>query len=128
MSEKARILLFHTKPEKAKQIEALCRKLHIQVIRIKPSSYGQKLGYLAGITGFHRESATYTGAEFPSEMMVFSGMDSDRLDVFLEEYKKASIAPIGLKAILTPHNIHWSAEALYREIFQEHQNFMLSRL
>ncbi len=122
MANTARILLFHTEPGKAKQIEALCRTLRIQVIKVKPSSYGQKLGYLAGITGFSREQITYTGAEFPSEMMVFSGMDSDRLDEFLAAYKRASISPIGLKAILTPHNVNWSAEALYRELFKEHNS------
>ncbi len=121
--EKARILLFHVEPDKTKQIETLCRKSGIQAIKIKLPSYRQKLGYLAGITGFNREPVTYTGPEFPGEMMVFSGMDSDRLDTFLAEYKKASIPPIGLKAILTPHNVQWSAEDLYKELFKEHQNF-----
>lgn len=128
MSQKARVLLFHIEPAKAKQIEAVARQRNIQVTQIPYASYGQKLGYLAGITGFHREAAAYSGAEFPSEMMVFSGMDSDRLDEFLAAYKKASIPPIGLKAIITPHNIHWSAEVLYRELFQEHQSFRLTGL
>ena len=120
MANQASILLFHTTPSKTKQIEFLCRTLRIRVIKVKSSSYGQTLGYLAGITGFSRIPTTYTGPEFPSEMMVFSGLDSDRLDIFLAEYKKASIPPIGLKAILTPHNVNWSAEKLYRELFQEH--------
>lgn len=124
MSNKSCILLFHTDPAKTKQIEQLCDRLKIRVISVKPASYHQKLGYLAGITGFHRENATYTGAELPSEMMVFSGIDSDRLDLFLVEYKKASIPPIGLKAILTPHNIWWSAEDLFKELFKEHRNFL----
>ena len=124
MANKAQILLFHIEPGKTKQIEAICRPLKIQVSKIKPSSYSQKLGYLADISGFNRENTTYTGPEFPSEMLVFSGMDSDLVDTFLAKYKEASIPPIGLKAIVTPHNVFWSAVDLYKELFKEHQQFM----
>ena len=124
MANKAQILLFHIEPGKTKQIEAICRPLKIQVSKIKPSSYNQKLGYLAGISGFNRENTSYTGPEFPSEMLVFSGMDSDLVDTFLAKYKEASIPPIGLKAIVTPHNVFWSAVDLYKELFKEHQQFI----
>ena len=126
MADTAHILLFHVEAGKAQRIESLCRKLGIRTSRVKLSSYSQKLGYLAGISGFRRENSSYAGAEFPSEMMVFSGMNSDMLDCFLEEYKKAFIPPIGLKAVLTPHNIFWRAEDLYRELFKEHQVFQKS--
>ena len=122
MANKGNILLFHIEPGKTKQIEAVCRSLKLQTIKVKPSSYNQKLGYLAGITGFNRENGTYTGPDFPSEMMLFSGMDSDMVDAFLAKYKEASIPPIGLKAVITPHNIFWNAEELYKELFKEHQS------
>lgn len=125
MANKPTILLFHVIPDKAKKIEALCRLLKINVVKVKMSSYAQQLGYLAGITGFNRKNVTYQGVEFPSEMLVFSGMDSDNIDVFLEKYKEASIPPIKLKAILTQHNIFWTAEELYKELWKEHQSFSL---
>lgn len=121
MTGKAHILLFHVEQDKAGKIERICRKLNIHTSKVKPSLYSQKLGYLAGISGFHRENTIYTGSDFPSEMMVFSGINSDMLDCFLKEYRKASIPPIGLKAVLTTHNIFWSAEDLYKELFKEHQ-------
>lgn len=121
MADSAHILLFHVEQKKAGQIERVCQNLGICISKIKPSSYSQKLGYLAGISGFNRRNTVYSGSDFPSEMMVFSGMDSDMLDHFLDEYKKASIPPIGLKAVLTPHNIFWSAKELYQELFKEHQ-------
>lgn len=123
MAGKAKLLLFHMEPGKAKQIEAVCHSLKIQPVKIKPTSYNQKLGYLAGITGFNRENDIYTGADFPTEMMVFSGMDSDMIDIFLSKYKEASIPPVGLKAIITQHNIFWTAEELYHELFKEHSRF-----
>ncbi len=125
MANKPTILLFHVEPKKITQIEAICRPLKISVVKVKMTSYSQQLGYLAGITGFHRQNTAYQGADFPSEMLVFSGMDSDAVDLFLKKYKEASIPPIGLKAILTPHNIFWTAESLYKELWKEHQSFLI---
>ncbi|WP_161472903.1 DUF3783 domain-containing protein [Acutalibacter muris] len=116
------ILLFHVEPLKAAHIESLCKNLGIRTSQIKHEDYSQKLAYLAGIPGFPRENTDYTGPEFPSEMMVFANM-ADMLDRFLSEYKKAGIPPIGLKAVVTPHNIFWSAVDLYEELFKEHQAF-----
>lgn len=124
MADHARILLFHVERSKAGRIENICQNLEIRISKIKSSLYSQKLGYLAGISGFHKEKTAYTGLDFPSEMMVFSGMDSDLLERFLDEYKKASIPPIGLKAVITPHNVFWSAEDLYKELFKEHQSIL----
>ena len=121
MADKAHILLFHVEQGKAMQMESICSKLQMRISQVKPSLYSQKLGYLARISGFHKENIAYTGPDFPSEMMVFSGMDSDMLDYFLDEYKKAYISPIGLKAVITPHNIFWSAEDLYKELIKEQQ-------
>ena len=122
MGNNAQVLLFRVEPVKAAQIESLCKNLGICTSKVKLSDYSQKLAHLAGIPGFPREDIDYTGPEFPSEMMVFSNM-ADRLDQFLNEYKNAGISPIGLKAIITPHNIFWSAEDLYKELFKEHQFF-----
>lgn len=123
MANKPKILLFHINPGKAKQLERICNRFKIQIVRVKPASYKQKLGYLAGITEFSRENTAYTGPDFPTEMLVFSGMDSEMIDTFLDQYKKASIPPIGLKAIITQHNIFWTAEELYKELLKEHSKF-----
>lgn len=122
MANNTKVLLFHIEPATCRQIESICRSLHIQTVKVKPTSYEQTLGYLAGISGFNRQNKTYTGPEFPSEMLVFAGMDSELVDAFLDAYKKASIPPIGLKAILTQHNIFWTATALYKELFKEHHS------
>ena len=56
--------------------------------------------------------------------MVFSGTDSTQMDAFLADYKQTGAASIPLKAIITPHNIFWTAEALYQELFKEHLRFI----
>lgn len=120
MVDGAKILLFEVAADKCRQIEAVCRNLRIQAIRVKPASYHQTLGYLAGIKGFNRTQTADTDEKISMEMLVFSGMDSQFLDTFLAAYKTASIPPIGLKAVLTPYNINWTATTLYTELCKEH--------
>lgn len=118
----AKVLLFHVEKTKQKQIADLCRRLQMKSIIVPKRQYAQSLGALAEISGIPRENAAYDGAELSREMLVFSGMDSDALDVFLEEYKKSGIEPIDLKAIVTPHNIFWNAAVLYEELVKEHNS------
>ena len=48
-------------------------------------------------------------------------MDSEQVDVFLVEYKKTGLPAVGLKAVMTPHNVFWTADALFRELMKEHR-------
>ena len=112
------VLLFHVDVVKTGQIVALCRRLGHEVTLVPQSDYGKSLGVLAKVSGMKSE-AVYTGSGFSDEMMVFSGMDSDTLDQFLCAYKEDNISPIPRKAMLTPSNVMWSAEKLYREL-EEH--------
>ena len=118
------ILCFHLSKDKDSGIADICRRFGIRQKRIALRDYGQKLGYLAGIQGFAREAGNYTKPELQAEMLVFSGMDSEQVDTFIAAYKEAGLTPIGLKAIVTSHNIFWSAEQLYRELVQEHLSFL----
>ena len=121
--DQGKILLFHVAPHKEKKIKNICRSLGISVTDISSRSYGQKLGFLAGITGFKRENTVYSGGEFPEEMLVFSGITSEKMDEFLAAYKEMKLEPVDRKAVVTPHNIFWSAAELYQELEKEHQSF-----
>lgn len=115
----ATILVFHMERAKEKQIRLLCRRLNIEVIKVTARDYQQKLGSLAGIVGFAKE-AVEESDEFDGEMLIFSGMDSAAVDRFLAEYRKDGVEPVSLKAVITPHNIFWTAEKVYRELEREH--------
>ena len=115
-----KILLFHVSTEKEQKIRQVCKSLDISLQSVDKKDYAKKLGTLAGIKGFPKENPVYSGSEFPAEMLVFSGMDSDQVDAFLAAYRKTGLAPIGCKAILTPDNVFWTAEALFRELLKEH--------
>lgn len=120
MKNTKKILLFHVNKEKNLQIDKLCREMGLQAVIVEKRQYNEPLGALAGIQGFAPTNKPYTGAEFPMEMMVFSGIPSEELDPLLAAYRKQGIAPIPLKAILTPHNVFWTAYRLYGELMKEH--------
>ncbi len=123
MTENARVLLFQVEPSKAKEIERICRDMGLRAERVSLREYTQKLGFLAGITGFWREPVRCTEKQFAEEMLVFSGMTSELLDIFLEKYREASLAPVELKAVLTPQNVFWTAGELYGELNRERQEW-----
>ena len=66
-----KILLFSVAAQKVEKIKALCKNLGISVQQVEKSDYGQKLGAIAGITGFKKDGSRYSGADFPAELLVY---------------------------------------------------------
>ena len=117
------ILTFGLGKEKIKVVRSIAQKNRIQIKEISRKDYNQKLGALAGIQGFAKEKAIYHGPDFPLEMIVFSGIDSAQIDTFLADYKQTGAQPVPLKAIITPQNIFWTVETLFKELWKEHLSF-----
>ena len=117
------ILTFGLGKEKIKVVRSIAQKNRIQIKEISRQDYNQKLGALAGIQGFAKEKVIYNGPDFPLEMIVFSGIDSAQIDSFLADYKQTGAQPVPLKAIITPQNIFWTVETLFKELWKEHLSF-----
>lgn len=117
------ILTFGVGKEKIKVVRSIAQKNRIQIKEISRKDYNQKLGALAGIQGFAKEKVIYNGPDFPLEMIVFSGIDSAQIDTFLADYKQTGAQPVPLKAIITPQNIFWTVETLFKELWKEHLSF-----
>lgn len=123
MKSQKTILIYEMKKEKEKKILELCGKKQITVRTVQLSEYGQSLGSLAKIGGILKNETREEKTLLGEEMMVFSGMDRNEMDLFLEEYKNMGIAPVALKAILTPYNIFWNTRQLYEELQKERRSF-----
>lgn len=117
------ILTFGLGKEKIKVVRSIAQKNRIQIKEISRKDYNQKLGAIAGIQGFAKEKVIYNGPDFPLEMIVFSGIDSAQIDSFLADYKQTGAQPVPLKAIITPQNIFWTVETLFKELWKEHLSF-----
>ena len=119
----AKILLFGVNTQKDRAVRLAAEKIGVDVTTVSRRDYGQKIGTLAGISGFHKDGKAYMGPDFATEMLVFSGMLPEQMDTFLAEYKATGLPPVALKAIITPHNVSWTADALFRELLKEHIQF-----
>ena len=93
------------------------------MILVEYKQYLEPLGVIAGIQGIPKSGKIYQGMNFPMEMMIFSGIHQELLDLFLQKYRALRIEPISLKAVLTPTNVFWNAEQLYQELLKEHMSF-----
>lgn len=110
-----KVLLFHVNIIKANSIIKVCKELSHSAAIIPKTDYAKPLGLLAGMPGM-KDNSAFSGKEFENEMMVFSGMSSDELDLFLDRYKKAGIGEIKRKAVLTASNMLWTPVRLYGEL------------
>ena len=60
-------------------------------------------------------------AQIPVKVLVLYGFGGRKLNEMLNQFRKAKVPPIALKAVLTEHNCGWSFYELYQELRQEHE-------
>ena len=88
---------------------------------VASDEYLQTIGALAGLPGFMLRPMTVAAPAFSDEMMLFCGFTNDDIYDFLSRYKAAGIAPVHLKATLTPHNVGWNSLEIHDELTKEHE-------
>lgn len=123
-------------PAKEKQVVNLCRKLGLKTRKLKDSDAKITVGTLTGNGKINASPDNQmlntanqnvpTGYSLP-ELIVFSGLKDNKLDEFLAEYKKMGIAPIGLKAVVTIHNVNWTMYELAEELVRERISIMCGK-
>lgn len=113
------VLFYNPDRETERSIAMLCMRLKIKIRKVTPEQYHQPLGALLGIEGVEIQPGIYEGEGFLDQMLVFHGFYDGLLDRFLQEYRRARIPRIGLKAVVTSHNIHWDSIRLHQELMQE---------
>ena len=121
---------------KEKQVVNLCRKLGLKTRKLKDSDAKITVGTLTGNGKINASPGNQmlntanqnvpTGYSLP-ELIVFSGLKDNKLDEFLAEYKKMGIAPIGLKAVVTIHNVNWTMYELAEELVRERISIMYGK-
>ena len=123
MKSQKTILIYEMKKEKEEKVLTICRKRQITVRKVQLLEYAQSLGSLARISKIPQNRTKDSGTLLGEEMMVFSGMDTNEIDSFLNDYKNMGISPVKLKALLTPYNIFWNSRQLYEELQKEKNRF-----
>lgn len=121
---------------KEKQLVNLCRKLGLKTRKLKDSDAKITVGTLTGNSKINASPDNQMlntanqnvpmGYSLP-ELIVFSGLKDNKLDEFLAEYKKIGISPIGLKAVVTIHNVNWTMYELAEELVRERISIMCGK-
>jgi hypothetical protein len=120
MSQKTCILYQIGDRKKEKDFLALCRKLGFSTKTLKQSDIGKEIGVLTEINRKNGKLHEKVPESYRMpELLIFSGIPNTELDRFLEAYKQAGIEPVGLKAIVTPHNLSWTIYELTAELVRE---------
>ncbi len=116
------VLLYAVKEDKAGKIKKLMKKQNVAVKVVPMSLYGQAVGNIAlggkAAKQGRKTDSFVLGTNAMDEMMVFSGISSERMDVILAELKKEGIR-IPLKAVITMFNFTWTGYELYQELQKE---------
>ena len=112
------VLSYNLPPEREGRLRTLCAIEKVRLRPVKPEEYGKPVGALAGLlpdTGLPQAAIP-----FQEEMLVLCGFSERALDAFLRGFRKSGMAPVALKAVLTPSNAAWNSTQLCAELRQEH--------
>ena len=112
------ILLYNLDNPRGAKIRRMCLPLRLRTALVPRESYGLPLGELAA--GKQPETP-YGGEGFDDEMMVLSDCPGRLLDLLLQSFRRNKVAPVHLKAVLTPTNREWDSVALHAELCRERQ-------
>lgn len=116
------LLCYNLSGEKMQKIRLAAMRLKIRVRPVEEDEYAQTVAALCGLE--EKTDAAYVGAGFEDEMLVMANFPAGMMNAFLGLFRRMGIAPVALKAMLTPTNAAWDSEKLHAEIAGEHQVMM----
>lgn len=116
------LLCYNLSGEKMQKIRLAAMRLRIRVRPVEEDEYAQTVAALCGLE--EKTDAAYVGAGFEDEMLVMANFPAGMMNAFLGLFRRMGIAPVALKAMLTPTNAAWNSEKLHAEIAGEHQAMM----
>lgn len=134
MNRSAEMVLFYSPQagERSGKLKGVFVRQGIRIKNITPEQMGETIGYLAGMEGFGPAEKA-EGEEADSreeicppeeEVLVMKNFTSRRIDELLLAIRKAGLAKIELKAVVTPTNAQWPFYRLYEEIKEEREKIL----
>ncbi len=117
---KKMILAYNFSEERLSGVKRSAIAVKAAVRVVAPESFGEKIGYLAGVPGFEQEGTAPEGS-FQDEMLLMSGFDSADIDMMIKSLRKYGVGRVALKAIVTETNTGWSSVELYNAVKADHE-------
>ena len=92
-----RLMTVNLAPEQKSAVQDICSDIGAECVDIQRKHYGMKVGSLcdtADISGCGDE--TGQTEDLSMDMLIFDGVSSKELDIFLERYKKTGLPAVRL--------------------------------
>ncbi len=115
----ALLLMYNLSPARQGTVRMLCARLKIRARAVEASEYAEKLAALAGME--EKRNEPFSGEPFAEEMLLMAGFAPQTLDALLRAFRSYRVAPVALKAVLTPVNAEWDSVRLHEELSREHE-------
>lgn len=111
------LYLYNLDNPRGAKIRRMCLPLGVRTVLVPPQAHMLTLEELTAGT-----QAPPDGAPgFPDELLLLVGFTSAQMDALFQGFRRARIAPVALKAVLTPTNRSWTSVQLHQELLQEHE-------
>lgn len=114
------VLMYHFTEAREEAVMKVLREMRIHVKRVTRELAAQKVGYLVGMKSFQHVETELPKQLYEGEVLVFQGLDPGRIQAVLENFKKAGVEKIAIKASVTPKNVFWPFYRLCERIQKEH--------
>ena len=121
MNTQSSVLLYNfNDPDRLRMIRRYLNRQKVKVRIVTTPEFLHPLGYLFGLPGFSPSPQFNLGGNFTDEMLVMHNFSQEQQTDFLGFFHRNGLAPVDLKAVLTPVTQHWSSLKLHGELSKEH--------
>ncbi len=118
----SQVLLYNfTIDDRAAKLGRWLTREKIRVRVVQAPEFLHPLGFLFEIPGFQPNPQFNLGGNFQDEMIVLKDFSDAQLNSFLRFFRDNRLAPIELKAVLTPVTQYWNSLELHKELTREHK-------
>lgn len=113
------LLCYNLEGDRLSKIRLAAMRLKIRIKLVAKEEYARPVGALCGVDV---EPSSEAGmGDFDGEMLVMAHFPAGMLQALLGAMRRMGVAPVALKAMLTPTNATWDSVKLHAEIASEHE-------
>ena len=111
------LFLYNLDNPRGAKIRRMCLPLGIRTKLVPPQAHTLTLEEMIG--GATPPADGVPG--FSDELLLLDGFTSAQIDALVQGFRRARIAPVVLKAVVTPTNRGWTSVQLHQELRREHE-------
>ncbi len=113
------VIAFGFTPAENKKLKTVCDKVGLRLKKVSPMEYAQPIGSFVGLA--EKVEVSETEMALDGQMLVFASVSDRQLDAVLSGLRTVRVGIGSFKAMVTPTNAAWTANALLEELKKERE-------